>query len=37
MPDPVLDEDLRRALRAEVDRLLDGARAAAEDGKGGGL
>jgi sulfoquinovose isomerase len=33
MPDPVLDEDLRRALRAEVDRLLDGARAAAEDGK----
>jgi sulfoquinovose isomerase len=33
MPDPVLDEELRRGLRAEVDRLLDGARASAEDGK----
>lgn len=37
MPDPVLAEDLRRALRAEVDRLLDGARAAAEDGRFGWL
>jgi len=33
MPNPVLDDDLRRALTAELDRLLDGARAAAEDGK----
>ena len=33
MPDPVLDDDLRGALTAELDRLLDGARAAAEDGK----
>lgn len=33
MPDPVLDDDLRRALTAELDRLLDGARAAAQDGK----
>jgi sulfoquinovose isomerase len=33
MPDPVLDDDVRSALRAELDRLLDGARAAAEAGK----
>jgi sulfoquinovose isomerase len=33
LPDPVLPDALRRALTAELDRLLDGARAAAEDGK----
>jgi mannose/cellobiose epimerase-like protein (N-acyl-D-glucosamine 2-epimerase family) len=33
MPDPVLDDGLRRDLSLEVDRLFDGARTAAADGR----
>jgi sulfoquinovose isomerase len=33
LPDPVLDDDARGALTSELHRLLDQARAAAEDGK----